>query len=141
MNLTEIQAKVRDLIVADPLFAGELVVADDGRINETFERHLASRGFAVVVGPVIGTQPIEGAQATHLVRAELLVELWENPEQNPSQGAIDSLAAAVHVIAAAAAYRAGPGDPRFTAGPIEIIANEPGRRGYIVTLYKIAQLS
>lgn len=143
MNLTSVQSTVRDLIANDPFFAGELVVVDDGRIQDTLERQLASRGFALVVGPVLEVERVQGAQGTHLVRATLLVEVWENPEQNPSQGAIDSLSAVVHAIAAVTAYRPGPGDSRFEVGPVpaEIIANQPGQRGYIVTFSKTAQLS
>lgn len=143
MNLTAVQSTVRDIIANDPFFAGELVLADDGRINDTLERQLASRGFAVVVGPVLSVDRVQGAQGTQLVRATLLVEVWENPEQNPSQGDIDSLGAVVHAIAAVTEYRPGPGDSRFDVGsvPVEIIANESDRRGYIVTFSKSAQLS
>lgn len=142
MNLTELQAKVVELVQNTALLAGVFVVADDGMINEDVENALVDHGFAVIVSPVLQVQKTAEASSTQLVQASFIVEIQENPEQNSSHAAIDPLGAAVAIINAVTAYRSGPGDQRFEVGstPIELYP-DPGNRVYLINFTKLVQLS
>jgi|GEM_PF-3831817 len=143
MKLSDIQETVRSIVANCPYFAGDMVLLDDGRISDVSNTFLADPGFLVIIGPVTDTRLEAGARGVTLVRASLVVELWENPEVNPTRGAKDMLSAVSEVVVAITEFRDGNGSIHFepAADLVQLVATEPGLRGYWVSFSKLVQLS
>lgn len=134
LSLANLQTTVAAAISAHSYFATAPVVAaivDDGMAKTGLETQLRTKGFAVLVMPVLGVDlKDQGDGKTFTGDAEVLVKLLLNPHINPlASGAQRSIHAAIAaVFSAVLNWSPGPGDRRFKVGEnaISISAADEG---------------
>lgn len=122
LSLANLQTTVAAAISAHSYFATAPTVAaivDDGLAKTGLETALRTKGFAVLVLPVLGVElKDQGDGKTFTGEAEVLVKVLLNPHTNPlATGAQRSIHAAISAIFSAVLnWTPGPGDRRFKVG-------------------------
>lgn len=116
-KFSEIQATAKDAIAAASLFKskGIGVVADKGKSDKTVERHLRSKGFCIVIPPLIHWKLRDQSDAAWIFDVTVLVKIKLNPDRNSDDdGAnIDIYEAVVEVTNALCRHTRQPGGERF----------------------------
>jgi hypothetical protein len=135
LSLTSIQATVRSAIAAHAYFSGVSVIADDGRQDPAIETELTTKGFVVVVCPILGAKAVSQAGGRLLLVSEIVVRVMESPEVNAANGGAQkgTTAAIAAVCAAVLGWRPAGGLPGtseklFEAAPdfLAITNYDPG---------------
>lgn len=113
LSLTSIQSTVRSVIAANPYFSGVSVIADDGLQDPAIETELTTKGFTVVVCPIIGGKAVSQAGGRIVVLAEIVVRVMQNPEVNSAVGGAQkgTTAAIAAICAAVLGWRPAGGLP------------------------------
>ncbi len=143
LKLNDLQAKVWEIVSAVSSLASEVVITDDGTKHDEIETALAGRGIVVVVGPVTSAEVMSQANGLGIVRANLAVEVWENPEQNSQYAQKNAVSIAAQIAVVIAGWTPSRGECCFEIGDnaVELIASQPGLRGYAVSVSKPVQIS
>ncbi len=121
LSLANLQTTVAAAISAHTYFATAPVVAaiaDDGMSKNGLETQLRTKGFAVLVSPLLGIDiKDQGDGKTYTGEAEVLVKILLNPHVNtlPTGAQRNIPAAIAAVFAAILNWTPGPGDRRFKA--------------------------
>ena len=119
LSLTNLQSTVAGVITAHSFFATApaiTAIVDDGVSKNGLETSLRTKGFAVLVMPVLGVGlKDQGDGKTYTGEAEVMVKLLLNPHVNPlTTGAQRNIHSAIAaVFAAVLNWAPGPGDRRF----------------------------
>lgn len=142
LRLTELQSKVAELVAEIPTFAGGHVLTDDGLQGEAMEAALNENGIVIVVAPVTSVRTVDQTTACGIVEAAIAVEVWENPEVNSQQAETDIIELLVSVSLAVITHEPERGEAgfKYADGHIELLASEPGLRGYSANFTKTVSL-
>jgi hypothetical protein len=144
LSLANIQSTVAAAITAHSYFSNAPAIAaivDDGMSKTGLETALRTKGFAVIVMPVLGVDlKDQGDGKTFTGDAELMVKIAVNPHVNSlASGAQRNVYAAIAaVFAAVLNWSPGPGDRRFklTDNAVTISAADEGLLAYDLTFIK-----
>jgi hypothetical protein len=142
----DIQKDARDTIAAKPYFAGEQVIEDKGNQKTEIETALRTRGFVVIVCPVLKGKVHSQADGVCVINAGLFIQIELNPAVNGSgTGAQKDLYLGLHEAVAALIEKAAinPNDRYKLASEenaIELSSFDPGLWAYDVSLTKLAVL-
>lgn len=142
LTLTGVRAKVAEILATVPILAGESIVIDNGLSKDAIEDRFDSRGFVVIVGPIlslrnkVGTKPIIQAEAV------FTVEFYSNPTRNPNGANVDIISAISASIRALTAFSAGTGEQPFSGefDLCEMTVGDTGAIGYLVTFTKLVAI-
>lgn len=121
LSLANLQTTVAAAISAHTYFAtGPVIVAivDDGMSKNGLETQLRTKGFAVLVSPLLDINlKDQGDGKTYTGEAQIMVKVLLNPHVNAlPTGAQRTVHAAIGaVFAAVLGWTPGPGDRRFKA--------------------------
>lgn len=144
LSLANIQSTVAAAITAHTYFSTApaiTAIVDDGMSKTGLETVLRTKGFAVMVMPVLGVDlKDQGDGKTFTGDAEVLVKVMVNPHVNTlASGAQRNVYSAIAAIFAAVLnWTPGPGDRRFkiTDNAISISAADEGLLSYDLTFSK-----
>lgn len=142
----DVQKDARDTIAAHAYFAAETIIEDKGLQKAQIEALLRTRGFAVVVCPVLKGKTHSQAGSIVVVEVDLFVQIALNPAVNStSTGANKDLYLGLH-SAVAALIEKNPNNPndRYKLKPdedaIELSSFDPGLWAYDASFTKLAVL-
>jgi len=159
MKLAEIQTIVRDTIKAVPLFANDLVVANNDLHYDEINAALNGRGFCIEVSPVLHGSaavdaqghPINPGGTAALLTARLVVSVRVNVERNaakksdtdPGGANIEPLDAVANVIRAVLLWsnKNNPTEKRFEVDgdyTLTLAPDDPGIRTWDIRFRKTA---
>lgn len=128
LTLATVQGTIATAIAGYPYFTTApsiSVIVDDGYKERDIEAELRTKGFVVVVPPILRVAfKDQGISKTFTGEAELMVRVISNARVNASTGAAQRNvnAALKETIAAVLAWTPGAGDRRFLLADSDSIA-------------------
>jgi hypothetical protein len=133
-----VQAKVAELIAAHAYFAGQYVVANQGRGLDEIEQALREKGQGVVVYPIQGAGEARNGTGS----AKMTVNLDVLFAWNPEVGTLSVYDMVTNGISAVIDYfPANIPNDRFQVSGIELLQMDEGLWGYVVSFTKAVQFT